>query len=74
MIAIAADESFQPIVQEEVDVFEGLFPLAGICLLYTSQFTEAMGCANIGRGAFHSALKVKRKLCWSVWKSKCRYK
>ena len=30
VIAIAADESFQPIVQEEVDVFEGLFPLAGI--------------------------------------------
>ena len=30
VIAIAADESFQPIVQEEIDVFEGLFPLAGI--------------------------------------------
>ena len=35
VIAIAADESFQPIVQEEIDVFEGLFPLA--CLLYTSR-------------------------------------
>ena len=25
-----------------------------------------MGCVNIGRGAFHSASKVKRELCWSV--------
>ena len=30
VIAIAADESFQPIVQEEIDVFEGVYPLAGI--------------------------------------------
>ena len=29
VIAIAADESFEPIVQEEIDVFES-------CLLYTS--------------------------------------
>ena len=28
----------------------------------------------IGRGAFHSASKVGREPCWSVWKSKCRYK
>lgn len=30
VIAVAADESFRPIVQEEVDVFEAQFPLAGI--------------------------------------------
>ena len=41
---------------------------------YIKQFTEAMGSVMIGRGAFHSASKVKRELCWSVWKSKCRYK
>ena len=29
---------------------------------------------SIGRGAFHSALKAYRKVFWSVWKSKCRYK
>ena len=39
-----------------------------------SNSTEALGCLNIGRGAFHSALKVRREPCWSVWKSKCRYK
>ena len=33
-----------------------------------------MGYVSIGRGAFHSALKAKRELYWSVWKSKCRYK
>ena len=37
VIAIAADESFQPIVQEEVDVFEGLFPLAGIVPRYVTE-------------------------------------
>lgn len=37
VIAIAADESFQPIVQEEIDVFEGLNPLAGIVPRYTTE-------------------------------------
>ncbi len=37
VIAIAADESFQPIVQEEVDVFEGVYPLAGIVPRYTTE-------------------------------------
>ena len=32
-----ADESFQPIVQEEIDVFEGLFPLAGIVPRYVTE-------------------------------------
>ena len=42
VIAIAADESFQPIVQEEVDVFEGVFPLAQCCV------NRSSGKANIG--------------------------
>lgn len=37
VIAIAVDESFQPIVQEEIDVFEGLFPLAGIVPRYVTE-------------------------------------
>ena len=37
VIAIAADESFQPIVQEEINVFEGLFPLAGIVPRYVTE-------------------------------------
>ena len=37
VIAIAADESFQPIVQEEIDVFEGVYPLAGIVPRYTTE-------------------------------------
>lgn len=37
VIEIAADESFQPIVQEEIDVFEGTFPLAGIVPCYTTE-------------------------------------
>ncbi|WP_455585755.1 PstS family phosphate ABC transporter substrate-binding protein [Bacteroides sp.] len=37
VIAIAADESFQPIVQEEIDVFEGIYPLAGIVPRYTTE-------------------------------------
>lgn len=37
VILIAADESFQPIVQEEIDVFEGLCPLAGIVPRYTTE-------------------------------------
>lgn len=37
VIEIAADESFRPIVQEEIDVFEGLFPLAGIVPRYTTE-------------------------------------
>ena len=31
-------------------------------------------CINMsGRGAFQSALKVDREVCWSVWKRKCRH-
>lgn len=37
VIEIAADESFRPIVQEEIDVFEGLYPLAGIVPRYTTE-------------------------------------
>lgn len=37
VIAIAADESFRPIVQEEIDVFEALFPLAGIVPRYVTE-------------------------------------
>lgn len=37
VIAIAVDESFQPIIQEELDVFEGLNPKAGIVPRYTTE-------------------------------------
>ena len=37
MISIAADESFEPIIQEEIDVFESLYPLAGIVPRYTTE-------------------------------------
>lgn len=37
VIRIAADASFQPIVQEEIDVFEGTFPMAGIVPRYTTE-------------------------------------
>lgn len=36
-IKIAADESFQPIIQEEIDVFQGLYPLAEIVPTYTTE-------------------------------------
>ena len=34
---LAADESFEPIIQEEIDVFESLYPLAGIVPRYTTE-------------------------------------
>ena len=37
VIAIAADASFEPIIQEEIDVFESLCPLAGIVPRYTTE-------------------------------------
>jgi len=37
VISIAVDESFQPIIQEELDVFEAMFPLAGIVPHYTNE-------------------------------------
>ena len=37
VISIAADESFAPIIQEEIDVFEHLHPLAGIVPRYTTE-------------------------------------
>lgn len=36
-ISITADESFEPIVQEEIDVFEGLFPMAKINPRYVTE-------------------------------------
>ena len=36
-VAIAADESFQPIVQEEIDVFESLYPEADIIPHYVTE-------------------------------------
>ena len=36
-VAIAADESFQPIVQEEIDVFENLYPEADIIPHYVTE-------------------------------------
>ena len=37
VIAIAADQSFEPIIQEEIDVFESLTPLAGIVPRYVTE-------------------------------------
>lgn len=37
VIAIAGDESFAPIIQEEIDVFENVYPLAGIVPHYTTE-------------------------------------
>lgn len=37
VVTIAADESFQPIVQEEVDVFEGLYQQASIVPRYVTE-------------------------------------
>lgn len=36
-VTIAADESFQPIVQEEIDVFEALYPMADIQPRYVTE-------------------------------------
>ena len=41
VIKIAVDENFQPIIQEELDVFETMFPKAGIIPHYTNE-VEAM--------------------------------
>ena len=43
VIAIAADESFEPIIQEEIDVFESLYPLAGIVPRYTTEVEAVSG-------------------------------
>ena len=37
VIKIAVDESFQPIIQEQLDVFEIQFPKAGIVPIYTNE-------------------------------------
>lgn len=37
VIPIAVDENFKPIVQEELDVFESMFPKAGIVPNYTNE-------------------------------------
>lgn len=37
VVSITADESFKPIVQEEIEVFEGLTPQASIIPIYTTE-------------------------------------
>jgi phosphate transport system substrate-binding protein len=37
VIKIAVDENFQPIIQEELDVFEAQYPQAGIVPIYTNE-------------------------------------
>lgn len=37
VITIAADESFRPIIQEEIDVFEGIYTSTGIVPRYTTE-------------------------------------
>jgi phosphate transport system substrate-binding protein len=37
VIPITCDESFQPIIQSEIDVFESLYPMAGIVPIYTDE-------------------------------------
>ncbi len=37
VIPIAVDDNFQPIIQEELDVFEALYPKAGIVPTYTNE-------------------------------------
>lgn len=32
VVSIAADESFEPIIQEEIEVFESLYPWPGLSL------------------------------------------
>ncbi len=49
VVSIAADESFEPIIQEEIEVFESLYPLAGIVPRYTTEvgsdkFTSERQC------------------------------
>ena len=41
VIPVSADESFAPIVTQEIEVFENLYPDAGIVPLYTDE-TEAL--------------------------------
>lgn len=37
VVPVAVDESFEPIIQQEIDVFEGIYQLAGIVPAYTSE-------------------------------------
>lgn len=37
VIPISADESFRDIIQQEIDVFESIYPQAGICPIYTNE-------------------------------------
>lgn len=37
VVRIASDESFSPIIQEEIDVFESVYPQAGIVPIYTTE-------------------------------------
>lgn len=39
IIKIAVDESLEPIIQEEIDVFEALTPMAGIIPVYSSEMS-----------------------------------
>lgn len=43
VIRIAVDESFKPIIQEELDVFEAQFPTAGIVPKYTDEVEAING-------------------------------
>ena len=52
VVSIAADESFEPIIQEEIEVFENLYPLAGIVPRYT---TEVEAINLILKNNFHLA-------------------
>lgn len=37
VISIAVDQSFEPVIQQEIDVFEGIYTLAGIVPQYVSE-------------------------------------
>ena len=37
VIPIACDQCFQPVIQAEIDVFESLYPMAGIVPIYTDE-------------------------------------
>jgi phosphate transport system substrate-binding protein len=37
VIPVAVDETFEPVIEEEIDVFESLYPNAGIVPKYTSE-------------------------------------
>ncbi len=56
VVSIASDESFQPIVQEEIDVFESLTPNASIIPIYT---TEAEAISLLLRDSVRLAIATR---------------